>query len=327
MTYHKGERGQALVELLALLPIILIALSGFVAVISLQRRIFIENLVRYNVETSLAAFGKKERLASQWKPSLNDNEATLIADLTTNTPLKVFRQKGKRFRFEKTVKIVNGDYAPRCRDNLIISQEKLNSDNPKFSINGCSDAYGWTKVDSSFFSSKFSVFPLKKELTSSKQIANSPYIPQNEMAFSKRSHLARFVENLRPPNFDSQYAASGAPQNNQNLNRDCLFNPYAHPGKCFSAPNIGNIYLSLATYSIEAYDFQFAACAAELALRDSLIDAFLNWVLTTWNWSKGKRGGLCNLSESVFELNSQMRKAYIRTMLLKARAKLAISEF
>lgn len=343
-----SERGQAMTESMAIIMILMLAVMGLTGIVSLERRIYMENLVASQLNLTFSTFGSLERSAGGWAQASIDAqlESERLANFIVNTPIEPFGDTPGSAQIPLKVSIVSrtlsrGD----CRDELSVKSSAY-SDETRFAVNGCSKERGWLMPVTAFLNS--SSGPFRKTPTPVPMfiptLANGNRVPhvyptpeilmtledpeanlvtkdlfttglfagQGAFAFRHRAEFPSRSFSLPNSNFEPDYAKSGAPKKNENLNRDCFFNPYLRFTSCEPSPMFGALYDILGDVSQRWMALHFSKCSAEL-LRSSLTiyDYGVKKGLAMLAWRSGNRALGCSNAQDQIEKQAKLAKLQI----------------
>lgn len=314
---QQNERGQAMVETVVVMSVLMTAVIGLMAVVSLQRRIYLENVATESLNLTVLTFTDAERAASDWKDRQVDvtRQSQVTVDNLLNTPAERFDSKvQKGLHVEVSARTLQKE---DCKDEAAVRQMGRQADEIQFSLNGCSKERGWLiPVKNRFLKKSSQPFTILEDpaynLVSESLTTKSLFVGKNDFAFSRRANEPRRSYRLVTDDFKTRYAMSGAAQSERNLNRDCFFNPFTKVTECKKKPSFGAVYLILGRISGFWTGEWMAACAAELAAKYQEF-SILSDAYAAITWTAGVKSHLCTTTEAKIEAVDQAARALIKT--------------
>jgi type II secretory pathway pseudopilin PulG len=226
-SYKNRQSGQSLVEMLMVLPLFFIVLSGFIFIFQQQIRGFTDEMAQSALAVTEANFEKGERSKADWPSALGDSQ-DLLNKVTENVlnPSAFFSRsvdmKDGVFVDKKPVKqaFKYTNLSEYCSLNAIY--DVVAKGNGSFELNTCAPGNAYESLDSKFMTGFEGNFQSR--------IVNSLYYPQIEFSWPNRPFetsraVVSFSSSSLGLGFSHKQASLFIPDNGY-FNTKCFMDPF-----------------------------------------------------------------------------------------------------
>lgn len=257
----KQESGQSLVEMVVILPLFFIVLSGFIFIYHQQIKSFTDEIAQSALAVSEAHFENEERISAVWSSSFEDSNSMLIKEANSAFNPSAFFEtsvdmKNGVFLDKKNIKYKSYKSNPSDYCSLNAIYDVVSVGKGSFELKTCELESGYESLSSKFKSN----FESKTQSI----FGSSLYYPHIEFIWSERAlESSRAVKRLLASSVGVKFSSEHA---------SLLISDNAHfNSKCFMEPFLPNCALSASATKAsraarDSSKLQISTCFTEASL-------------------------------------------------------------